>query len=238
MLSGEQKKEIREALYDAFRTPGQMVLVVSDADLAFGFAIFLNSDTYEVALHNLIERVVADNTLTRLLDAAGGRTPGNLKLEGVRTSLKLKDWEAASKVVPELKVGPEPTPLGASDFDPCSEAVVKAICSRLDALKVNMVNGQNGQEMPLLHLVRDVLEAGTPSSGQGLSEHLTVFLQNGVTLRISGDSSRTSLTSYATRERSSRPGSSATWWTFCSRYPYHLGPCREPGSSSRDREQC
>ena len=45
MQSGELRDELRVALLDAFRTPGEMKIVVDYADLGVSFANFLAADS-------------------------------------------------------------------------------------------------------------------------------------------------------------------------------------------------
>jgi Trypsin-like peptidase domain/Effector-associated domain 1 len=94
MQSGELRDELREALLDAFRVPGEMKIVVDRADLGVSFANFLAADgtTYEVALFHLLQWVDAQDKIVPLLNAAGRKNPGNPKLRDVRA--KLADLES------------------------------------------------------------------------------------------------------------------------------------------------
>jgi Trypsin-like peptidase domain/Effector-associated domain 1 len=94
MQSGELRDELREALLDAFRVPGEMKIVVDRADLGVSFANFLAADgiAYDAALFNLLQWVDAQDKMLPLMNSAGRKAPGNRKLREV--SVKLADLES------------------------------------------------------------------------------------------------------------------------------------------------
>ena len=94
MQSGELRDELRVALLDAFRTPGEMKIVVDYADLGVSFANFLAAEgtTYDVALFNLLQWVDAQDKIVPLMNSAGRKAPGNRRLREVRA--KLADLES------------------------------------------------------------------------------------------------------------------------------------------------
>lgn len=94
MQSGELRDDLRMALLDAFRTPGEMKIVVDYADLGVSFANFLAADgiSYDVALFNLLQWVDAQDKVLPLMNSAGRKNWGNPKLKAVRA--KLADLES------------------------------------------------------------------------------------------------------------------------------------------------
>ncbi|OAI54753.1 hypothetical protein AYO44_14290, partial [Planctomycetaceae bacterium SCGC AG-212-F19] len=85
MRTGQLHGQVRAALLDAFRRPGEMAIVVANAELGKSFANFLAvpGTTYEEAVFNLLDWVEAQDQLTRLLRAASRENSGNLKLRAV-----------------------------------------------------------------------------------------------------------------------------------------------------------
>jgi len=85
MRSGNLQQELLAALLDAFRQPGEMNIVVSNADIGTSFANFLAAPgvTYELALFNLLQWVEAQDRLVPFLQAARQKNPGNPKLKNV-----------------------------------------------------------------------------------------------------------------------------------------------------------
>jgi Trypsin-like peptidase domain/Effector-associated domain 1 len=82
--SGNLQQELLAALLDAFRQPGEMNIVVSNADIGTSFANFRAAEvTYEVALFNLLQWVEAQDRLVPFLRAARQKNPGNPKLKKV-----------------------------------------------------------------------------------------------------------------------------------------------------------
>jgi hypothetical protein len=89
MQTGSLKQTTREALLDAFRRPGEMSIVVSNAGLKTSFTNFLAAPgtTYEEAVFNLLEWVESQKQLIPFLQAAGQENFGNPKLRAVLSKL-------------------------------------------------------------------------------------------------------------------------------------------------------
>jgi Effector-associated domain 1 len=68
------------------------------------------------------------------------------------------------------------SPTSENDFDRHTAEVAKTIRSKLDTVKDTKVLDENDQEVWLLTLVSQELDAGGPSSGKDLSEYLATFL--------------------------------------------------------------
>ena len=94
MQSGELRDELRVALLDAFRTPGEMKIVVDYADLGVSFGNFLAAEgtTYDSALFALLQWVDAQDKVLPLMNSAGRKNRGNPRLREVRA--KLADLES------------------------------------------------------------------------------------------------------------------------------------------------
>jgi hypothetical protein len=90
MQTGSLKQTTREALLDAFRRPGEMSIVVSNAGLKTSFTNYLAvpGTTYEEAVFNLLEWVESQSQLIPFLQAAGQENNGNPKLRVVLSKLE------------------------------------------------------------------------------------------------------------------------------------------------------
>jgi hypothetical protein len=83
-LSGIELKRIRDALCDAFPNPGQLGVVVDDADIGTTFAdVTFGAGSYQEAVHKLLAWAVGQYRLMRLLRAAIGVAPDNPELAQV-----------------------------------------------------------------------------------------------------------------------------------------------------------
>jgi len=88
-MKSYQKKQLREALLDAFPEPGDMEMVVDDAGIETAFAEYLAvpGTKYSHALYHLISEAEAQGRVEDLLRTARESKPGNCKLQGIFTEL-------------------------------------------------------------------------------------------------------------------------------------------------------
>src|SRR5262245_36760399 len=85
-LSGEDRMRIRNALADAFPSPGQLTIVVSDADIGTSFAdVTFGATSYEEGIQKLLVWTEGQNRLMKLLKAAAAKAPDNPDLGAVGT---------------------------------------------------------------------------------------------------------------------------------------------------------
>ncbi len=85
-LSGEDRQRIRDALLDAFPSPGQLTIVVSNADMGTSFAdVSFGATSYEEGIQRLLVWTEGQNRLMKLLKAAADGAPDNPDLAAVTT---------------------------------------------------------------------------------------------------------------------------------------------------------
>jgi hypothetical protein len=88
----------------------------------------------------------------------------------------LKKNVSAVTVAPKGSVFADGPSTSEDNFDPSVTEVAKAVRSKLDEIKDGKVRDENNHEVGLLTLVSREVGAGSPSSGQDLSEHLASLL--------------------------------------------------------------
>lgn len=134
-LEGEELEKVRDALFDAFPSPGQMRLLVHDAGIDTSFDdVAFNASTYEEGIHNLLIWTVGQYRLTKLLKAAVKKAPDNPELKEIAAFVE-RYFVFLPRFLPGTDEGERKTALGEAElvlFKESGFEGVKAWLEKLD----------------------------------------------------------------------------------------------------------